>query len=63
MRKKAVGKKIQYAIDHSTGTREYVTAYLAPVAGFDPECINHSVVSEGWAVVHNKDAKRAYLND
>ena len=59
LRKKTVGKKIQFAVDHST-TREYVTAYLAPIAGFDPECINHSVVTEGWASVH-KDAKRSYL--
>ena len=60
MRKKAVGKQIQYNIDHSAGNREYVTVYLAPVAGFDPECLNISVVAEGWASVHNKDAKRAY---
>lgn len=60
LRKKVVGKKIQYAIDHSATNRDYVTVYLAPVGGQEPECVNHTVVSEGWANVHNKDAKRAY---
>lgn len=57
-----VGKKVQYSVDHATPNREYVTVYLAPSQpGGEPECLNHTVVSEGWASVQNKDAKRAYL--
>lgn len=59
LRKKVVGKKIQFSVDHTTPNRDYVTVYLAPAQpGGEPECLNHTVVSEGWASIQNKDSKR-----
>jgi len=45
LRKKLLGKYVNYVIDNKAGTREYGQVYL------NDENVSRSVVGEGWAKV------------
>jgi staphylococcal nuclease domain-containing protein 1 len=49
LRKKSIGKKVVFTIDYVNPTtgREYGTVYLVE----SNECLNHLMISEGWATV------------